>query len=107
MCGANGLSKIKKLRIDDKGIVSAPVNAFTKIIIWDIAVLNENDSMSSVTFLMVAWVSFRCVFSASICLLFPDNAQSAPWFSVMNKRHTRARKRDTPSTPRMLQGFIC
>ena len=40
MCGANGLSRTRKIRIDDNGTVSAPVNEFTKIIICEIAVLN-------------------------------------------------------------------
>ena len=54
MCGANGLSRTRNVRIADNGIVSAFVNAFTKIIICEIAVLKENDSISSVTFLIVA-----------------------------------------------------
>ena len=70
MCGANGLSKIRKVRIADKGIVSTLVKAFTKIIICEIAVLKENDSMSSVTFLIVACSNFCCGLVASTSLIF-------------------------------------
>ena len=107
MCGANGLSKIRKALIVDKGIVSTFVKAFTKIIICEIAVLKENDSISSVTFLIVACNNFCCGLVASTSLILADNSHSPAWLSVMSKRQTRARKRATPSTPRVLQGFIC
>src|SRR5436190_23356687 len=104
MCGANGLSKIKKALIVDKGITSTFVRAFTKIIICEIAVLNENDSISSVTFLMVACSIFCCGLFGSAALTLLDNSHSPLWFSVIRRRQTRARKRATPSTPRVLQG---
>src|SRR5215468_12224733 len=75
-CGANGLSKIKKVLIADNGIVSTLVKAFTKIIICEIAVLKENDSMSSVTFLILACNNFCCDLVASTSLIFCDNSHS-------------------------------
>ena len=89
MCGANGLSRIRNVRIADKGIVSTFVNAFTKIIICEIAVLKENDSISSVTFLIVACSNFCCDLVASTALIFFDNSYSPAWFSVMSKRSIR------------------
>src|SRR5205823_7742188 len=74
-CGANGLSSVKNVRIADTGIVSAFVNAFTKIIIWEIAVLKENDSISSVTFLVVECMIFCSALSGLTSLSLGDNSQ--------------------------------
>src|SRR5438046_4042805 len=87
-------------------MISTFVNAFTKIIICEMAVLKENDSISSVTFLILAWSTFCCALLGSAGLILLDNSHSPAWFSVMSKRQTRARKRATPSMPRMLLGFI-
>ena len=43
-------------------VFSAVVRAFTKIIIWEIAVLKESVSISPVTFLIVACRIFSCGF---------------------------------------------
>ena len=74
--GANGLSKIKKVLTVDNGIISTLVNAFTKIIICETAVLKENDSISFVTFLMVACSNFSCGLVASASLILADNSHS-------------------------------
>ncbi len=63
--------------------------------------------MSSVTFLIVAWITFNCRFSGAMSCTVPDGSHSPAWFSSIIKRQTRARKRETPSTPFMLHGFIC
>src|SRR5437879_4043199 len=78
-----------------------------KIIICAIAVLSESDSISAVTFWMVVCVTLSCALLGSTSSMALDNSHSPAWFSRMSKRHTRARKRETPSTPRMLHGFIC
>ena len=60
-----GFSRIRNVRIAEIGMASVPLrgmNAFTKIIICEIAVLKESDSMSSVTFLIVACMIFNCAF---------------------------------------------
>ena len=46
------------MRRAETGRASSVVKAFTKIIICEIAVLNESASMSSPTFLIVAWMTF-------------------------------------------------
>ena len=94
----------------ETGIFSVPrcgMKALTKIIICEMAVLKESDSMSAVTFFTVAWVIFRCAFVGSTFCTAAEGTHSPDWFSSMMRRQTRARNRETPSTPFMLHGFIC
>lgn len=103
MCGANGLRHFRKSRSRTAGILSALVKALVQIIICEMAVLKLIFSMSSVTFLMVSWVTFRSDLSVGSSLVtFSEMLQvpSSAW--VMADLQTLARKRDTPSTP-----FIC
>ncbi len=86
---------------------AAVVKAFTKIIIWAMAVLKESASMSAVTFLIVAWMTFCCARVGSTSASVAERTNSPAWFSSITSRQTRARNRATPSTPVMLQGFIC
>lgn len=103
MCGANGLRHFRKSRRRMAGILSALVKALVQIIICEIAVLKLIFSMSSLTFLMVSWVTLRSDLSVGSSLVILSEMTQTPSSSwVMATRQTLARKRDTPSTP-----FIC
>ncbi len=63
--------------------------------------------MSSLTFLIVAWMTLSWRFSGATSATALESTQAPAWSSSIISRQTRARKRETPSTPFMLQGFIC
>ena len=66
MCGAKGFSSWSSVSIAERGRTSA-VNAFVKIIICEIAVLKLSFSMSSPTFLIVAWTTLAPRFRLGDC----------------------------------------
>src|SRR5260370_36725375 len=104
--GEKGLGPRRKGCLAEIGIVWGVVSAFTKIIICEMAVLNESDSMSSVTFLVVACRIFRCALVRSTSCTAGDNSHWPAWFSDIINRQTRAGTRALPSTPRRPHGFV-
>ncbi len=65
-------------------------------------------SMSSLTFLMVSWVTLSsalCEGGSSDILSESDHFPSSD--CIMATLQTLARKRDTPSTPFICHGFTC
>src|SRR5206468_8583739 len=98
MCGANGLSKIRNVRIVETGTDGALMKVLKKTISREMAVLNERDSMSSVTFLIVACRIFRCEFSGATSCTRGDSSHSPFLLSSWTRRQTWETQRERPST---------
>lgn len=59
-CGANGAIRMLSVCNVFLLIIFASLSALTRIMSWDMAVLNLKFSISSVTFLMVLWSNTSC-----------------------------------------------